>query len=88
MSSPTTNRQPPTAQVCGGKVLRCLTDKIDDIKADACRKEVHYFEKMEVIPGPGICTTLRPSLAHGQMSLCVSWTRRQVHTCATAGQQL
>mmetsp|Transcript_34914 Transcript_34914/g.77608 ORF Transcript_34914/g.77608 Transcript_34914/m.77608 type:complete len:994 (-) Transcript_34914:752-3733(-) len=35
-------------QVCGGKVLRCLTDKMDSIKADACKKEVYYFEKMEV----------------------------------------
>eukprot|EP00197_Chlamydomonas_leiostraca_P010927 CAMPEP_0202884756 /NCGR_PEP_ID=MMETSP1391-20130828/41312_1 /ASSEMBLY_ACC=CAM_ASM_000867 /TAXON_ID=1034604 /ORGANISM="Chlamydomonas leiostraca, Strain SAG 11-49" /LENGTH=982 /DNA_ID=CAMNT_0049567983 /DNA_START=167 /DNA_END=3115 /DNA_ORIENTATION=+ len=34
--------------VCGGKVLRCLTDNLDDIKADACRKEVYYYEKMEV----------------------------------------
>ena len=29
-------------------MLRCLTDKIDDIKAEACKKEVYYFEKMEV----------------------------------------
>ena len=34
--------------MCGGKVLRCLTDKIDEIKAEACKKEVFYFEKMEV----------------------------------------
>lgn len=27
-------------QVCGGKVLRCLTDNVEDIKAEACRKEV------------------------------------------------
>jgi hypothetical protein len=35
-------------QVCGGTVLRCLTQKRDDIKNEACRKEVFYFEKMEV----------------------------------------
>ena len=35
-------------QVCGGTVLRCLTDKRDQIKDEACQKEVLYFEKMEV----------------------------------------
>jgi Golgi apparatus protein 1 len=30
------------------QVLRCLTDKMDDIKEEACTKEVTYFEKMEV----------------------------------------
>jgi hypothetical protein len=35
-------------QVCGGTVLRCLTQKKDEIKSEACRKEVFYFEKMEV----------------------------------------
>ncbi|GFH23194.1 uncharacterized protein HaLaN_20773, partial [Haematococcus lacustris] len=34
--------------VCGGKVLRCLTDNIESINAEACRKEVYYYEKMEV----------------------------------------
>ncbi|EFJ50582.1 hypothetical protein VOLCADRAFT_103797 [Volvox carteri f. nagariensis] len=33
---------------CGGKVLRCLTDKIEDIGDEACKKEVYYYEKMEV----------------------------------------
>ncbi|KAG2452551.1 hypothetical protein HYH02_002788 [Chlamydomonas schloesseri] len=33
---------------CGGKVLRCLTDKIDDIDDEGCKKEVYYYEKMEV----------------------------------------
>ncbi|GFR44890.1 hypothetical protein Agub_g6234 [Astrephomene gubernaculifera] len=33
---------------CGGKVLRCLTDKIDDIGDEGCKKEVYYYEKMEV----------------------------------------
>ncbi|KAG1660746.1 hypothetical protein FOA52_010620 [Chlamydomonas sp. UWO 241] len=35
-------------ETCGGKVLRCLTDKSEDIKEEACSKEVAYFEKMEV----------------------------------------
>eukprot|EP00798_Chlamydomonas_sp_ICE-L_P010489 gene10489-8455_t len=35
-------------QVCGGKVLRCLTDKLEDITDEACKQEVNYFEKMEV----------------------------------------
>ena len=29
-------------------MLRCLTDKIDDIDDEACKKEVYYYEKMEV----------------------------------------
>lgn len=29
-------------------MLRCLTEKRDEIKSSACRKEVYYFEKMEV----------------------------------------
>ncbi len=35
-------------KVCGGAVLRCLTDKRDEISAEACKQEVLYFEKMEV----------------------------------------
>jgi Golgi apparatus protein 1 len=35
-------------QVCGGSVLRCLTEKRDDLKSEACASEVLYFEKMEV----------------------------------------
>lgn len=34
--------------VCGGRVLRCLSDKYEDIKASACQKEVMYYQKMEV----------------------------------------
>ncbi len=34
--------------MCGGTVLRCLTDKKEEIKSEACQKEVLYFEKMEV----------------------------------------
>jgi Golgi apparatus protein 1 len=36
------------ARVCGGAVLRCLTERRDEVKADACRREVEYFERMEV----------------------------------------
>lgn len=39
-------RHPPPVQTCGGKVLRCLTDKMEDIGDEACRKEVYYFEKV------------------------------------------
>ena len=34
--------------MCGGTVLRCLTEKRDSIKAEVCQKEVFYFQKMEV----------------------------------------
>jgi golgi apparatus protein 1 len=33
---------------CGGKVLRCLVDKKDQIKDDSCKEEVFYFIKMQV----------------------------------------
>jgi golgi apparatus protein 1 len=33
---------------CGGRVLRCLTEKQDDIVSKECQAEVFYFEKMEV----------------------------------------
>jgi len=35
-------------QACGGTVLRCLTQKREEISSDSCRKEVYYYEKMEV----------------------------------------
>ena len=35
-------------QPCGGTVLRCLTEKMDEIDNDNCKKEVFYFVKMEV----------------------------------------
>ena len=35
-------------KACGGTVLRCLADKIDDINDDSCKKELLYFQKMEV----------------------------------------
>ncbi|KAF8068300.1 hypothetical protein HT031_001987 [Scenedesmus sp. PABB004] len=39
---------PKQDQVCGGTVLRCLTEHLDELASEGCRKEVHYFEKMEV----------------------------------------
>ncbi|GIL70396.1 hypothetical protein Vretimale_3583 [Volvox reticuliferus] len=33
---------------CGGTVLRCLTERKEEIKRESCQKEVLYFEKMEV----------------------------------------
>ena len=35
-------------QPCGGTVLRCLSDKLDEITNEECKKEVFYFQKMEV----------------------------------------
>lgn len=35
-------------QPCGGTVLRCLTEKLEDITDAECKKEVFYFIKMEV----------------------------------------
>jgi len=45
-------------KACGGTVLRCLADKIDDINDDTCKQELLYFQKMEV------------SLARQVFSLC------------------
>ena len=35
-------------KACGGTVLRCLADKIDDVTDDNCKQELLYFQKMEV----------------------------------------
>jgi len=37
-------------QPCGGTVLRCLTEKLEDITDAECKKEVFYFVKMEARP--------------------------------------
>lgn len=29
-------------------MLRCLTDKLEQVQEESCKKEVSYFEKMEV----------------------------------------
>ena len=34
-------------KACGGTVLRCLADKIDDVTDDNCKQELLYFQKME-----------------------------------------
>ncbi|KAK9797745.1 hypothetical protein WJX73_005342 [Symbiochloris irregularis] len=39
---------PSMGQSCGGRVLRCLTEKQDLLTSQECRDEVFYFEKMEV----------------------------------------
>ena len=48
-------------KACGGTVLRCLGDKIDDITDEACKSELLYFQKMEV----------------GPSCLFVQWTEQQ-----------
>lgn len=40
-------------------MLRCLTEKQDDIKSEACKKEVFYFERMEVRGGGGASSSTR-----------------------------
>jgi Golgi apparatus protein 1 len=35
-------------QPCGGTVLQCLSDKMEEITSEDCKKEVFYFQKMEV----------------------------------------
>ena len=42
-------------KACGGTVLRCLADKIDDVTDDNCKQELLYFQKMEVIQASIIC---------------------------------
>lgn len=37
-----------TNHACGGRALRCLSDKAAEISSAACRKEVFYFQRMEV----------------------------------------
>jgi hypothetical protein len=34
-------------QPCGGTVLRCLTEKLEEVTDAECKKEVFYFIKME-----------------------------------------
>lgn len=31
-------------------MLRCLSDKVDEITDEQCKKEVFYFQKMEARP--------------------------------------
>jgi len=39
---------PMMGEACGGSVLRCLSDRQDEIKGEDCKKEVDYFIGMEV----------------------------------------
>lgn len=39
---------PLQSQSCGGRVLRCLTDKFSELQSKECSDEVFYFLKMEV----------------------------------------
>lgn len=52
-----------TDKACGGTVLRCLADKIDDINDDTCKQELLYFQKMEVSLARPVCCCCRASLA-------------------------
>eukprot|EP00897_Mesotaenium_endlicherianum_P000593 jgi/Mesen1/10534/ME000083S10041 len=36
------------AVTCGGTVLKCLTDNLDKVESEACKKEVFSFEKLQV----------------------------------------
>ena len=49
-------------QPCGGTVLRCLTEKLDEITDAECKKEVFYFIKMEV-RRPPVAAHAMPSTA-------------------------
>lgn len=55
-------------KACGGTVLRCLGDKIDDITDEACKSELLYFQKMEVSSAGLFCavTTLTLWACHSQ----------------------
>ena len=50
-------------KACGGTVLRCLGDKIDDITDEACKSELLYFQKMEVGPTCLFCAVSRATLS-------------------------
>mmetsp|Transcript_2773 Transcript_2773/g.6900 ORF Transcript_2773/g.6900 Transcript_2773/m.6900 type:complete len:501 (-) Transcript_2773:276-1778(-) len=39
---------PFLGHACGGTVLRCLTENKENINSDECKKEVNYFENMDV----------------------------------------
>lgn len=50
-------------QVCGGAVLRCLTDKRQELSSESCKHEVFYFTKMEVTDYRCACMTCSTSAA-------------------------
>ena len=59
-------------KACGGTVLRCLGDKIDDITDEACKSELLYFQKMEVSFTGLLCamSTLKWFWACNQQRVC------------------
>jgi len=67
-------------QPCGGTVLRCLTEKLDEITDAECKKEVFYFIKMEVThspPPPKHVTIAFANLTQGDKRLQVFLFARQ-----------
>ena len=78
---------PTPHQTCGGKVLRCLTDKADDIGDEGCRKEVYYFEK---VGGRGAALALaggggQPKELFAEAGLLCAVTYLGVGACAAQG---
>ena len=56
-------------QPCGGTVLRCLTEKMEEITDAECKKEVFYFVKMEARAPPAACSKRCCIQAHACMLL-------------------
>ena len=81
-------------QPCGGTVLRCLTEKLDEITDAECKKEVFYFIKMEVwrlplaahaIVAP-LCCIHVPSAPVLHLSRCCGWlTVHKAYACGKNG---
>ena len=61
-------------QPCGGTVLRCLTEKLDEITDAECKKEVFYFIKMEVwrLPPGRACYFCTDVLHPCSLSTCAA----------------
>ena len=60
-------------QPCGGTVLRCLTEKLDEITDAECKKEVFYFIKMEVCRRPLAAHVLHGAVLHPRtLSTCAA----------------
>ena len=54
-------------QPCGGTVLRCLTERLEEITDAECKKEVFYFVKMEARAGCSLRVPLLHPLAHAHV---------------------
>jgi hypothetical protein len=75
-------------QVCGGKVLHCLTESKDQIKSEQCKKEVFYYEKMEVSDFR-VDATLAEACRADVTKFCPKvepgeWQAQALHTCCCA----